>query len=185
MKPGTMGPGKTIRPFMLAAALAGCAFILPPAHAAPPTEAQVDKLMDTMDMRRMLDDMFVQLDAMGENMGQQMLGEDATPEQRESLRNITARQQASTRKAMSWDTLGPIYRRVYTKLFTAEEVEAMIAFYGSDAGRSIMRKVPQAMQLSMEEMQPIMQTMIADMRKTLESELQSANEGASKDDHKH
>ncbi|NOT87499.1 MAG: DUF2059 domain-containing protein [Lysobacter sp.] len=161
-----------------------CFFAAPPAQAAQATEAQVDKLMDTMDMRRTLDDIFVQFDAMGESMGQQMLGEDATPEQRESLRRIITRQQASTRKAMSWDTLGPIYRKVYTKLFTAEEIEAMTAFYGSDTGRGIMRKMPQAVQLSMQEMQPLMQTMIADMRKTLETELQSADEDASKGAHK-
>ena len=164
---------------VLAVALMASFFAMSPAQAAQATEAQVDKLMDTMDMRRTLDDMFVQLDAMSESMGQQFLGEDATPEQRKMLRDTIARQQVSMRKVMSWDTLGPIYRRVYTKLFTAEEVEAMTVFYGSDAGRSIMRKMPQAMQLSMEEMQPMMQTMIADMRKTLETELQSTDKSES------
>lgn len=164
---------------LLAVALMASFSATSPAQAAQATEAQVDKLMDTMDMRRTLDDMFVQLDAMSESMGQQFLGEDATPEQRKMLRDTIARQQVSMRKVMSWDTLGPIYRRVYTKLFTAEEVEAMTVFYGSDAGRSIMRKMPQAMQLSMEEMQPMMQTMIADMRKTLESELQNTDKSES------
>jgi uncharacterized protein len=182
MKAGMVKTGAIMRHALLAVALMASVSAAPPAQAAPPTEAQVDKLMDTMDMRRTLDEMFVQLDAMSENMGQQMLGEDATPAQRESLRDILARQRASTRKAMSWDTLGPIYRRVYTKLFTAEEVEAMTAFYGSDAGRGIMRKMPQAMQLSMEEMQPIMRTMIDDMRITLEAELH--NTGNSESDRK-
>ena len=177
MKAMTMKAATTLRHALLAVALMASLSATSPAQAAQATEAQVDKLMDTMDMRRMLDDMFVQFDAMGETMGQQMLGEDATPEQRESLRRIIARQQASTRKAMSWDTLGPIYRKVYTQLFTAEEVEAMTVFYGSDTGRSIMLKMPQAMQLSMQERQPIMQTMIADMRKNMETELQNASEG--------
>ena len=157
------------RQALLAVALMASFCATSPAQAAQATEAQVDKLMDTMDMRRTLDDMFVQLDAMSENMGQQFLGEDATPEQRKMLRDTIAKQQVSMRKVMSWDTLGPIYRRVYTKLFTAEEVEAMTVFYGSDAGRSIMRKMPQAMQLSMEEMQPIMQSMIAEMQKNIEA----------------
>ena len=174
-----------MRHALFAAALAVSVFAASPAGATPPTEAQVDKLMETMDMRRTLDDMFTQMDAMGASMGQQMLGEDATPEQRASMRDIIARQQASMRKVMSWDTLGPIYRRVYAKLFTAEEIEAMTAFYGSETGRGIMRKMPQAIQLSMEEMQPIMRTMIADMRKTLETELQNADGGAHKDHDAH
>lgn len=174
-----------VKRVVLAAALGCCALTTLSAHAAPPTGAQVDALMDTMDMRRTLDEMFVQMDSMSESMGLQMLGEDATPEQRASLKRITAQQQDAMRKAMSWDTLAPIYRRIYTRLFSAEEVEAMTAFYGSENGRSIMRKMPQAMQLSMEEMQPMMQTMIADMQKTLETELKSADEGAHKDDHAH
>ncbi|MEQ1514578.1 MAG: DUF2059 domain-containing protein [Lysobacteraceae bacterium] len=180
-----MKTGTIMRHALLVVALMASVSATSSAQAAPPTEAQVDKLMETMDMRRTLDDMFVQLDAMSEDMGQQFLGEDATPEQRKMLRDTIAKQQISMRKVMSWDTLGPIYRRVYTKLFTAEEVEAMTAFYGSDAGRGIMRKMPQAMQLSMQEMQPIMQTMITDMRKTLETELQNADEGAREDEHKH
>ena len=175
----TMKATAALRHALLAVALMASLSATPPAQAAQATEAQVDKLMDTMDMRRTLDDMFVQLDAMSESMGQQFLGEDATPEQRKMLRDTIAKQQVSMRKVMSWDTLGPIYRSVYTKLFTAEEVEAMTVFYGSDAGRSIMRKMPQAMQLSMEEMQPMMQTMIADMQKTLESELQNTNKSES------
>ena len=153
-----------------------------PAHAAPPTEAQVDKLLETMDMQRTLDEMFVQMDTMSEGMGQQMLGENATAEQRESLTRITAQQQRAMRKAMSWDTMAPIYRRIYARLFTAEEVEAMNAFYGSETGRGILRKMPQAMQLSMEEMQPMLQTLIAEMQKTLESELQRSGDDGRKGD---
>ncbi len=153
-----------------------CLFVcaVAPAHAAPPTDAQIDRLLETMDMRRMLDEMFVQVDAMGDSMGRQMLGEDATPEQRASFEKTMARQRDSMRRILSWDTLGPIYRKVYARLFTAEEVEAMVAFYGSDTGRGILRKMPQAMQLSMEEMQPIMETMIAEMKQNIEADIEQA-----------
>ena len=189
MKPSTMPINMLIntliKQILLAAAFGCCAFASSSAHAAPPSEAQVDALMDTMDMRRTLDEMFVQMDSMSESMGLQMLGDNATPEQRASLKRITAQQQGAMRKAMTWDTMAPIYRRIYTRLFSAEEVEAMTAFYGSDSGRSIMRKMPQAMQLSMQEMQPMMQTMIADMQKNLETELKRADEGVREDDHAH
>ena len=121
-------------------------------------------------MRRTLEEMFGQIDAMSESMGMQMLGEDASPQQRESLKRVVSQQQQAMRKAMDWDAMAPIYRRIYAKLFTAEEVDAMIVFYGSDTGRGIMRKMPQAMQLSMEEMQPIMMEMMGDLRKSLEDE---------------
>ena len=174
-----------VKHVLLVAAFGCCAFATSSTHAAPPSDAQVDALMDTMDMRRTLDEMFVQMDTMSESMGLQMLGDDATPEQRASLKRVTAQQQGAMRKTMSWDTMAPIYRRIYTRLFSAEEVEAMTAFYGSENGRSILRKMPQAMQLSMEEMQPMMQTMIADMQKSIESELQRDTTDAEKIDRVH
>lgn len=158
--------------FVFSLCLLVCAFA--PAHAAPPTDAQIDRMLDTMDMRRTLDEMFVQVDTMSNTMGRQMLGEDPTAEQRAAFEKTMAKQRDSMRRIMSWDTLGPIYRKVYARLFTAEEVEAMIAFYGSDTGRSIMRKMPQAMQLSMEEMQPIMETMIAEMKQNIEADIEQS-----------
>ncbi len=148
----------------------------PAALAAEPTDAQVDRLIETMDMRRLVDDMFTQIDAMGLQMGEQFLGDDATPEKREQMRRVLAKQHEAMRKTMSWDKLGPIYRNVYRKLFTADEIDAMIAFYGSETGRGILRKMPQAMELSMQEMQPIMQTLIADMQKSIEAEVRALDD---------
>lgn len=161
-----------IKQLLLMAVLFAGTSLHMPTQAAPPTDAQIDTLMDTMDMQRTLDDMYTQIEAMSTNMGMQMLGDDATPTQRESLRRVTEQQQAMMRRTMSWDTLGPIYRKVYAKLFSAEEVEAMTAFYGSDIGRGILRKTPQAMQLSMEELQPMMLSMIDDMKQTIETEIE-------------
>jgi hypothetical protein len=145
------------------------AFAAPVAFAAEPTDAQVDRLIEVMDMRRVLDEMFAQMDAMGTQMGEQMLGEDATPEQRTAVRDVMAKQNASMRKFMSWDNVGPVYHRIYRRLFTAEEIDAMIAFYGSETGRGIMRKMPQVMELGMQEMQPMLQTLVEDMKREIEA----------------
>lgn len=145
------------------------AFAAPVAFAAEPTDAQVDRLIEVMDMRRVLDEVFVQMDAMGAQMSEQFLGDDATPEQRAAVHDAMAKQHASMRKFMSWDNIGPVYRKIYRRLFTAEEIDAMIAFYGSETGRGIMRKMPQVMELGMQEMQPMLQTLISDMKKEIEA----------------
>lgn len=166
---------------LIGAALIGMLFAAPSALAAPPTEAQVDKLIETMDLRRRMDDVLLQIDAMSESMDQRFLGEDATPEQRKMLSDTIAKQQVSMRKTLSWEAMAPVYRRIYTRLFSAEEIEAMTAFYGSDIGRGIMVKIPQSMQLVMEEMLSIMEPMIADMEEALKTELKDADESASVD----
>lgn len=156
-------------------------FAAPAALATEPSDAQVDRLIEVMDIQRMLDEMFAQMDIVGRQMGERLLGEDATPEQRAAVQDAMARQQASMRKLMSWENVGPVYRKVYRKLFNAEEIDAMIAFYGSEAGRGIMRKMPQAMALTMQEMQPMFETMVADMRKELEAAKQGAETGLKQD----
>lgn len=144
-------------------------FAAPAALATEPSDAQVDRLLEVMDIQRVLDEMFVQMDVVGKQMGEQILGEDATPEQRTAVHEALAKQNASMRRFMSWQNVGPIYRRIYRRLFTAEEIDAMIAFYGSETGRGIMRKMPQVMELGMQEMQPMLQSYIAEMQKDLEA----------------
>lgn len=173
-----------MKPILLLAVLVCSAFAPAWAHAAPPTDAQIDTLLRTMDMQRTLDEMYTQIDAMSKSMEAEMLGEDATPEQRESIRRIAEQQQRAMRDAMSWDKMAPIYRRIYGRVFTSEEVDAMLAFYGSDTGRGIMRKLPQVMQSSMEEMQPILRGMIVDLQKALETELQNTDGSVRKGDRK-
>lgn len=160
--------------------LAACLVLaaLSPAYAAPPTEAQVDRLLETMDMRRTQAGMLEQIDRMGARMGEQMLGASATAAQRDALRRASSQQHQAMRTAMSWETLAPVYRKVYTQLFTAEEVDAMIAFYGSDTGRGILRKMPQAMERSMQEMQPIMQSLVSSMQATLDAEARRVQQDA-------
>lgn len=146
-----------------------CAFAAPAALAAEPTDAQVDRLIETMDMKATLDGLFAQMETLGMQMGEQLLGDDATPEQRAAVRLAMEKQNASTRRILSWDTLGPIYRKVYRKLFNAEEIDAMIAFYGSETGRSILRKTPQTVEMAMQEMQPMLHSLVEDMKREIET----------------
>lgn len=157
-------------------------FAAPAALATEPTDAQVDRLIEVMDMRRVLDEMFVQMDAASAQASERFLGEDATPEQRAAVRGALAKQQASLRRLLSWDNMGPVYKRIYRRLFSAEEIDAMIAFYGSETGRGIMRKMPQIMELGMQEMQPMLQAYMAEMRRELEAaSKQDAETGLKKD----
>jgi hypothetical protein len=144
----------------------------PAALAAEPTDAQVDRLIETMDMKATLDGLFAQMETLGMQMGEQLLGDDATPEQRSAVRLAMEKQNASTRRILSWDNLGPIYRKVYRELFTAEEIDAMIAFYGSETGRSILRKTPQTVEMAMQEMQPMLHALVEDMKREIETAAQ-------------
>lgn len=146
----------------------------PFAHAAPPSEAQVDRLLEVMDLQKMLDGMLAQMEQATQQMGQSMLGENASAEERARFERTMADQQAFLQQMMTAEKLRPIYRSVYTDVFTAEEVQAMADFYGSEVGRSIMQKMPQVMGRSMQAMQPMMQEMMQQVQQSLERELKEA-----------
>lgn len=152
-----------------------CALALlfvPVAYATPPSQAQIDRLLQVMEMQNTMDGIFVQMESATRDMGTSMLGPEASAEDRARLDRILAEQNRFMREALAWDQLAPIYHRIYTELFSAEEVQAMIDFYTSQHGHSIMQKMPQVMGLAIREMQPIMQALLQETRQTMEQELQ-------------
>lgn len=155
---------------VLAAALA-LALAAPLAQAAPPTVAQVDAMLQAMDAPKAMDGILAQMGASSRQMGQSMLGADVTAEQRATFDRVMQEQDRVMREALRWENLAPIYRTVYTETFTAGEVEAMTRFYASPEGRSIMAKLPQAMGRTMQEMQPLMQTLMQQVQTSLQKEL--------------
>lgn len=142
-----------------------------PAFAAPPTDAQIDRLFAALDMPRLVDQIVAQMDQGAAIGAEHAIGPDPTPGDRARMQRVLDRQHDALRMILSWDKLSPVYRRIYAQAFTAEEVEAMIAFYGSDTGRSILAKLPQAMQLATDEMRPMIEETVDRMQRDIQREL--------------
>lgn len=156
-------------------------FALAPAFAVEPQQASaqqastadIDRLLEVMDMRTMMDNMLKQMGDVQEATIVQAFGKDLSDKDKTEMSDFMRRTQSKVQARLSWDKLEPLLRRVYMQLFTTREVDAMVAFYGSAEGRSILKKSPQAMALTMQEMQPIMQEMMADLKTDLDQELAS------------
>ena len=162
----------------LALALALSTTFAMPAFAADPvpapqqtTAADIDRLLEVMDMQAMMAGMMDQMSAVQGQMVDEAFGEDLSDADRARMKSVTARTDALVKKRMSWPAIEPIIRKVYLQLFSKPEVDAMIAFYGSAEGQSILKKSPQIMALTMQEMQPIMQEMMADLKTDLDKQL--------------
>ena len=124
-----------------------------PVEAANP--AEVDRLLAVMDMQAMLSGMMQQVNAAQEKMVLDAFDEAMTESERKEMQEVMASASAIVRKHMGWTALEPVVRKVYLQLFTRQEVQAMIAFYTSAEGASILKKSPQAMAITMQEIQPI------------------------------
>lgn len=149
-----------------------------PAFAAPPTDAQIDRLFAALDMPKLVDQIVAQMDQGAAIGAERAIGPDPTPDARAKMQRLLDRQHDALRAMLTWDKLSPVYRRIYARAFTAEEVDAMIAFYGSDTGRSILAKLPQAMQLATDEMRPMIEETVDRMQRDLERELHDDGKAA-------
>ena len=159
----------------LSTAFASPAFAAEPAPAPQQqaSAADIDRLLEVMDMETMMAGMMAQMSTLQGQMVDEAFGKDLSDADRKRMQSVTARTQALVDKSMSWTAIEPIIRKVYLQLFSKAEVDAMIAFYGSAEGASILRKSPQAMTLTMQEMQPLMMRLMEDIKVDIDSELKA------------
>ena len=158
----------------IAIALSGLLLcLLAPAALAQVSDAQVDKLLEVMRARQTLDAVMPQVEASQRQMVEQMsAAKSLTPEQRARLDRLMQKSMASIRRAMAWEKMEPIYRDIYRQTFNAEDMDAMIGFYGSPSGQKLLDKMPQLMQNTMAGVQKLLVPMLEEMQRDIESELQ-------------
>ena len=144
-----------------------------PAPQQQASAADIERLLEVMDMETMMAGMMAQMSTMQAQMVDEAFGEELSDADRKRMQSVTARTQALVEKSMAWPAIEPIIRKVYLQLFSKAEVDAMIAFYGSAEGASILRKSPQAMTLTMQEMQPLMMRLMEDIKFDIDNELKA------------
>lgn len=161
---------------VLAVALALSA---PVAAATPPTDAQVDRLLEVMRAKQTVDAMVPQVQAMQQQMVQQLTGDRVlSAGQQQRLDAIVYQSNAQMLGRVSWNRMQPLYREIYRRTFSGEDMDAMIGFYGSPAGQNLLDKMPQLMQHTMSAMQEVMVPMLQQMQKDIETEAREPATGA-------
>ena len=141
----------------------------PLARAAPPGDAQVDQLLDVMRARKTVEAMVPQVQAMQQQMVQQLIaGQPLSAEQQQALDRIVYRANAQMLARVSWNNMQPMYREIYRQTFSADDMAAMVGFYGSQAGQNLLDKMPQLMQATMTAMQQVMVPMLQQMQRDIE-----------------
>jgi hypothetical protein len=172
-----------------------CAWILTatPAFAndGPPTDASIQQLLTLTNARQMLDQMKGQMDSfMSAAMRDAQKDQPLTPERQAVLDRMKTKMTAVVVDMLNWDTLEPMYVRIYRTSLTQDELDGIIAFYSSDAGQAYIHKMPVIMQGLLTEMQGMikpMQQKLVDIQQQAIQEMQaikpaqgaSASQGAS------
>ena len=155
----------------LAAAL--CLLLLPiAALAAPPSAESIDRLLKLTEAEKNLE----AAQEYSEKMMQEMVREQnarrmLSPDVQNKMRETMQKSAQAMREEMGWAQMKPLMARIYAESFTQEELDGLIAFYDSPAGRAFVKKMPMVMEKSMMLMQerigPMMQRMEARMREVM------------------
>ncbi len=146
---------------------AALAFACTPAIAVSPatqtetastqaTTADIDRLLEVMDMQTMMTGMMQQMADAQRTIVVDAFGSDMSEAERTRMQGVLDKTSAIVQQELAWKAVEPLMRKIYTQVFSKNEVAAMIAFYSSPEGSSILQKTPQAMALTMQEMQPLM-----------------------------
>jgi hypothetical protein len=147
-----------------------CSLLVPfSAVAAPPSPESIDKLFRLVELDKMMQLMVSQSEQMMKaGMDEALKRNNANPEMRERAAAMQQKMGAVIRDELSLAKLQPLISRVYIETFTQEEVDGLIAFYDSPAGRAMITKMPIAMNRTMSLMQQRMGPMMERMKKAVQ-----------------
>lgn len=152
--------------------LLACLLLLAPLQAlaadTPASDASIRELLEVTESRKLIDTMTGQLDAAMRNSMSQALGDTrVTEEQQKILDEMRQRFIAVMTAELSWERYEPLILQVYRQTFTQPEVDGMLAFYRTDAGRAVIAKMPVVVQNSMQLAQQQMEQAIPKLQEIM------------------
>lgn len=155
--------------------------------AAQASSQDVDKLINVMNLNQLIQDTLKQirpqLDQQAYTIVQSIVKhENLSPQEQVIANQLADKLYVQSQKMLAWDKLKPVYSKIYSNVFNAEEIKAQIDFYSSPIGQSILQKTPLVAQESMKIMNDqlfsVMQTTqqdFADIDKQLRELKKQAN----------
>ncbi len=117
----------------------------PAAAAASAKTARIERLLELTNSQANVDQMTAQIFKMLPSI----VPPNAPPAEKSKLEAAQAQSRELITKQMSWVRMKPKYAQLYDETFTIEELDGMVAFYESPAGRSMLTKMPTLLQKSM------------------------------------
>jgi len=112
---------------------------------APVSDATIHELLMSTNMRGVLD---------------QAAGQTLNAEQQALLEEMGTKMASVMKDALNWESLEPLFVSIYRRTFTQGEVDGMLKFYKTPAGKAVITKLPAVMQNTMGIMQDHMKDLI-------------------------
>lgn len=120
----------------------------------PPSDESIHRLMTVTESRKVLDNALASFDSTVDmGIKQSLAGKEVTPKVQAVIDEMRGKMVTVFKEALAWKDMEPLFIQVYQRSLTQEEVNGMIKFYESDAGKAVVRKLPLIMQNTSQLMQ--------------------------------
>jgi len=143
------------------------------ANDAPASDESIREMLTVTDAHKLIDTVRGQVDAMMKDSMQQALqGKALSADPQAILDRMQTKMSAVVDEMLDWNGLQSMYVRIYRASFTQDELDGILAFYKTPAGKAMINKMPVVMQNVMAEMKnligPMQQKLLQIQRETLQ-----------------
>lgn len=128
-------------------------------------------------MTQMADGMLAQMNGM---MKQQAAGSDLNPRQQQIMSDFSTKVSGMVKAQLAWEKLKPQVTELYASTYTESEIDAILVFYRSPAGQTMLAKLPELNARSLQIGQTQATSMIPQLRQMSQEFAQQMTEAASK-----
>lgn len=119
--------------------------------------------------------MFGQVDDMMKQSMDEMIQRRSLPsEAKEVLDSFRRKMVANMKEQVTWDKMKELYFDIYRESFTQEELDGLIAFYESPAGKAFVNKMPVVMQKTMTATQRLLGPILEKIQVAMQEALKEA-----------
>jgi hypothetical protein len=120
----------------------------------PPSEDSIRRLMAATDSRKVLDTALATLDSsMDIGIKHALADKPVNARAQKVIDEMRAKMVDVFREGLAWKDMEPLFIQAYQRSLTQDEVNGMLAFYESPAGKAVVRKLPLIMQNTAQLMQ--------------------------------
>src|SRR5689334_18485071 len=115
-------------------------------------EGKVERILDVTNAKAAQEQMLAQV----KQMAVQQMNANLSADQQAKAADYQNRMFAIISSKMSWDKVRPIIVKIWGDTFNDQELDGMLAFYESSAGKAMVQKMPTVMTKMMQQVQTIM-----------------------------
>jgi uncharacterized protein len=124
--------------------------------ATPATLADAESVLNKMHFEQMMERMMGQQKTMMARMFNQMAPKTLSPEDKEEMIAFQKKMADELVSAMGLDQMKGDVARIYSEVFSKEELNALGSFYSTPTGEALVQKQPEVQQKMQEAMMPRM-----------------------------